>query len=248
MLQETMQVSADQLYSIGFRYPKGDRVYRYVQADADRQLRAAYGVWSDVRYAESAAIAVEAAAGSTVLTLTCQGASVAVDEFAGGLMAVNFAGIYGEMYGIRRNTAATVGNTFTVTLDQPITTLIAVAASVLTLYHSPWRRVVSQRQRAIDGVATDANKTGIVGVPNRYVPAGNWCFIQTWGPCIVVGDSGTEGTADNERAMQFSVNGSVMRLRDLGDGLGRHQIAGFILPVTTAGNMPMTEIFLQIAP
>lgn len=247
MLQDTMEVSTLQKYPIGFRIARADRVYRYCQADADRQLRAAYGVWGDVRYAESGALAVEAPAGSTILTLTAVG-TVAVNEFQGGVVAVNFAGIWGEMYEIKRNTGSAPLGTFTITLEQPTTTLITVAGSVLTLFHSPWRRVVSQRQRAIDGVATDANKTGIVGVPNRFVPADKWCWIQTWGPCAVIGDSGTEGTADNERTMQFSVNGSVVRLRDLGDGLGRHQLAGFILPVTTAGHMPFTQIFLQIAP
>lgn len=246
MLQDTMEVSASQKYPIGMRLAKGDRVYRYCQADADRQLRAGYGVWGDVRYAESGAIAVEAPAGSTVLSLTEVG-TVELNEFKGGVVAVDFAGIWGEMYGILKNSVS-VGGIFTITLDQPTTTLITVAGSVLTCFHSPWRRVVSQRQRAIDGIATDANKTGIVGVPNRFVPADNYCWIQTWGPCIVCGDSGTEGVADNERAMQFSVNGSVLRLRDLGDGLGRHQLAGFILPVTTLGAMPYTEIFLQIAP
>jgi len=247
MLQDTMEVSTSQKYPIGMRLAKVERVYHYCQADADRQLRAGYGVWGDVRYAESGALAVEAPAGSTVLTLTAVG-NVAANEFQGGLVAVDFTGIWGESYGIKSNTAAVIGATFTITLEQPTTTLITVAGSVLTLFHSPWRRVVSQRQRAIDGIATDANKTNVVGVPNRFVPADKWCWIQTWGPCIVVGDSGTEGIADNERAMQFSVNGSVMRLRDLGDELGRHQLAGFILPVTTAGAMPYTEIFLQIAP
>jgi hypothetical protein len=247
MLQDTMEVSTNQIYPIGMRLAKGDRVYRYCQADADRQLRAAYGVWGDVRYAESGALAVQAPAGSTTLTLTAVG-TVALNEFQGGVVAVNFAGIWGEMYGIRANTAAAPGGTFTITLDQPTTALITVAGSVLTCFQSPWRRVVSQRQRQIDGIATDYRKTPWVGVPNRFVPAGKWCWVQTWGPCAIVGSSGTEGVADSERAMQMDDVGAMLRLRDLGDGLGRHQIAGFVLPVTTAGAMPYSLFFLQIAP
>jgi len=248
MLQDIMEVSASRLYPIGMRHAFGDKVYRYAQADADRQLRAAYSVWPDVRFAETGVVAATSLAGAKTVSVTAIG-TVVEDEFAGGELGVLGGGAalnYGEHYRIKSNTAP-VGGVFVVTLYDALVNTLTLNTDSVVLFQSPWRRVISQRQRQIDGVATDYRKTSPCGVPSRFVPAGNYCWIQTWGPCLIVGSSGTEGTADSERAMQLDDVGAVLRLRDLGDGLGRHAYAGNVLPCTTAGNHPAGLIEVNLA-
>jgi len=247
MLQEVMEISATPVYPLGMRHSDGDRVYRYVQADADRQLRAAYAVFPQIDYGETGVPAAEALAGARTITLTAVG-DVALNEYAGGTLskAGGGGGGYGVNYKIRSNTAATAGNTFVVTLTEAIITTIPVTDTI-TIFHSPWRRVVSMRQRTIDGIATDLRKTSWIGIPNRFVTAAYYCWIQTWGPCMVIPAGGTEGVADDERTMIFQEDGSVSKI----DYATPHeqQIAGFVLPVTTAGAIPdLLEIFLKIAP
>ncbi|MBA7636793.1 hypothetical protein ES703_44421 [subsurface metagenome] len=247
MKQGVLQESATPKYPLGMRIALGDRVYRYVPADADRQLRAAYAVTPDVRYAETGVPTVEAAVRQSQITLTAVG-TVAKDEFAGGTLskAGGGGGGYGVNYKIKSNSAAAPGATFTVNLDDAIIVAIPITDTV-TLFHSPWRRVFCQRQRSIDGIATDLRKGSFIGVPNIFVTKNYFCWIQTWGPCMVVPAGGTEGVADDERTMIFQEDGSVSKP----DYSTPHeqQIAGFVLPVTTAGAIPdLLEIFLQIAP
>lgn len=249
MLQELLEVSATQVYPTGMRYARDDRVYRYVQADSDRQLRAAYGVFPQITYGETGVPTAEAAAGQKQITLTAVG-TVALNEFAGGTLskAGGGGGGYGVNYKIASNTPASPGDTFTVTLYDDIITAIPITDTI-TLFHSPWRRVVSMRQRVIDGVATDYHKTSWIGVPNRFVPADYYCWVQTWGPCMVVPAGGTEGVADDERMMQFEEDGSVAKVNYAQAATVVRQIAGFVLPVTTAGAIPdLLEIWLTIAP
>lgn len=251
MLQDIMEVSASQVYDLGMRHAFTDKVYRYVQADSARQLRPAYAVWPDVRFAETGVVAATSLAGAVTVSVTAIGTVVA-NQFAGGELGVLGGGAvtnYGEHYRIKSNTAP-VGGVYVVTLYDALVNTLTLSTDSVVLFASPWRRVISQRQRQIDGVATDYRKTGCCGVPCRFVPADNYCWIQTWGPCLVVGSSGTEGTANSERAMQFDDVGAIVRLRDLGDGLGRHAYAGNILPCTTAGNSPsgLINIFLALSP
>jgi len=246
-----MEVNASQIYPLGMRYAVDDKVYRYVQADSARQLRAAYSVFPDVTFAETGTVAATAAIGATVVSLTAVGTVVA-NEFDGGLMGVLGGGAvlnYGEQYRIRSNTAP-VGGVFTVTLYDPLVAALTIGTDSVVLNHSVYRRVISQRQRQVDGVATDYRKSSPCGVPLRFVPLNYYCWIQTWGHCFMVGSSGTEGTANSERAMQIDDVGALIRLRDLGDGLGRHAYGGNIVPITTGGNQPsgLIAVMLMLSP
>ena len=115
MLQSIYQESVSQVYPIGMPHRRDDRTFRYCQAgDA---LASAYGAqtynaFSSAVVRETAAIAAAGVAGDRTLLLTAQG-DVTVNMFRGG-----YACIYWEFsyYRIIANTAATAGNTFTVTL------------------------------------------------------------------------------------------------------------------------------------
>lgn len=245
MLQGILEESATQKYPLGYKIPLGDRAYRYLHIDAERQARAAYAVFPKIYYGETGVPAAEAAAGSKTITLTAV-ADVAVNQFADGILskAGGGGGGYGVNYRVKSNTGCLAGGTYTVTLYDAIITTIPITDTI-TMFRSPWANVVCMRQRVIDGVATDLRKTSWVGVPNRFLQAGYYGWAQVSGPCMVVPAGGTEGVADDERQMIFQEDGCVSKP----DYSSPHeqQLAGFVLPVTTAGAIPdLLEIFLQI--
>ena len=247
--QGMLEENIAQNYRAGTRLVIDERVYRYSHVDAERQARFGYGVFPKITYSETGVAGATSAA--SAYTVTCVAvAAVLEDAYAEGYLEI-LGGVdatHAGWYKVKGNTAqATPGDNFVVTLYDPLASIVTTGVDTTRLYQSLWANVVCMRQRQIDGVATDWRKVSCVGVPNRYVQADYWCWLQTWGPCWIVGDSGTEGIADSERCMQFGDNLDMLRLRDLGDQLGRHQIAGFVLPITTggAGN---GMYFLQISP
>lgn len=245
MLQGILGESTSQKYPLGFQITLGDREYRYAHADTERQLRAAYAVFPKIYYGETGVPAAEAAAGAKTITLTAV-ADVAVNQFADGILskAGGGGGGYGVNYRVKSNTGCLAAGTYVVTLYDAIITTIPVTDTI-TMFRSPWANVVSMRQRVIDAVATDLRKTSWVGIPNRFIQANYYCWLQVSGPCMVVPAGGTEGVADDERQMIFQEDGCVSK-PDYGTP-HEQQFAGFVLPVTTAGAIPdLLEIFLKI--
>ncbi|GAI50326.1 unnamed protein product, partial [marine sediment metagenome] len=225
----------------------GESLYRYAHVDAEGLIRAAYGVFPKIYYGETGVPTVLAPAGTVTVTLTAV-ANVALNQFAGGILskAGGGGGGYGVNYRIKSNTQATAGNPFTVTLHDKIIADIPVT-DTCTLFRSKWANVVCMAVRIAGGVVTDLSKTAVVGVPNRPVPADNCCWLQVKGPCMVVPAGGAEGVADNERMMAFQEDGVVTRARYEVAGVLDMQIAGWVLPITTAGAIPdLLEIDLQL--
>lgn len=245
MLQGILAESATPKYPLGYKIVLGDRAYRYAHADSERQLRAAYAVFPKIYYGETGVPAAEALAGATTITLTAV-ADVVANQFADGILskAGGGGGGYGVNYRVKSNTACLAGGTYTVTLYDAIITTIPITDTI-TMFRSPWANVVSMRQRVIDGVATDLRKTSWVGVPNRFVTKDYYCWLQVSGPCMVVPAGGTEGVADDERQMIFQEDGCVSKVDY--DTPHEQQLAGVVLPITTAGAIPdLLEILLQI--
>jgi len=245
MKQGILEVSATPIYPFGKGFEVGNSLYRYAHVDAERQIRAAYGVFPKIYYGETGVPTTLAPAGTVTVTLTAV-ADVAEDQFAEGILskAGGGGGGYGVNYRIKSNTSATAGNPFTVTLHDKIIVDIPVT-DTCTLFRSMWANVVSMRQRNIDAVATDLRKTSVVGIPNRFVALDYYCWLQVKGPCMVVPAGGNEGVDDDERQMVFQEDGCVSKQQaPIAIEL---QNAGYVLPITTAGAIPdLLEIFLQL--
>lgn len=253
--QGILEVSTVQKYEIGARQAieEMNMVFRYAYTDPNRQLRAAYPVYGNLLMTETGVIAADAAVGATTITCTAV-ADVAANQFQNGKMVVSTGAGYGTQYRIRSNTAATAGNTFTVTLKDPLVVALTVAgADTVTLYRNPYAEVHCMRQEIIDGAAPNYHHVGWVGVPNRFVPAGNYCWLQTWGPCFVV-QSHDWGAGLDEVMAYFSDDGSATMepAKEVGGAITySFQPAGPTLPVTTAGNVVpsgLALINLMIAP
>lgn len=245
--QGVLEENSSAHYRIGTRRVIDERVYRYAHMDPDRIVRAAYGAYAFSDYEETGVVALGALISTYVLTLTEVG-TVVVNEYAEGYAVLTLGG-YGQTYKIKSNTVATVGE-FTVTLYDPLVQALTLNTDIVTLYHSPYYRTNCMRQEFLDGINTRYEKVSFVGIPNRQFAADSYGWLQTWGPCGCILDAGNEGAAARERGMVFGPMGSIERIRDLGDGVGRAQRAGFVMPETTGGNMPgaIGMIFLQIAP
>jgi len=247
--QGILGVSLTPNYRLGTRRVVADRTYRYMLADSAYLLRAAYGVYPNIDYAETGTAFADVAAGAYTITLTAV-AAVAVNEYADGILSVEGGAGYGTNYRIKSNTiAAAPGDQFVVTLFDPIVLGLTAVTEVITLFHSPWRNVHCIAEEIAAGVVANLSLTSVIGIPNRFVPVSNYFWGQTWGPCMVIPAGGAEGVAVNERMMAFQEDGVVTRARYEVVGVLDMQIAGWVLPVTTAGAMPgLLEIMLEITP
>ena len=233
--QGILEATLVQHYALGSKLEYLDQTYRYSHADAARQLRAGYGCYPLMTYVETGVPPVGALINTTTLTLTAVGAPAA-DEFAEGTLVVNGGGAANATrYRIRSNTAVAAG-LFTVTVYDPF--IFAVTgAMVCTCFHSPWWNIHCMRQEIIDAAAPNWQQVSFSVVPNFNVPLDCFFWGQTKGLCICIPSGGTEGVAINERMMVFDTNGAVMRWSYAAADV--YQLAGYILPVTTAGAIPV---------
>ena len=146
--------------------------------------------------------------------------------YAGGYALVRWEFSY---YRILYNTAATGGNTFTITLDEPLWENINVA-SIVTLYKNPW----ADTRRLVGG--DDALWSSTVGIPPRDVQSGYYYWTQTWGPCAGVLVDNVGQTA-SERGLYFLASGAMFTMTGphTSNNQPANQYAGFLLPYTGPG-------------
>ena len=220
--------SATQKFLIGTRRVVDERVFRY--AYAGEALLASWGAqawnaYSNAANVEDATIGAAGTAADTTITCTAVG-TVTADMYAGGYALIRWEFSY---YRVLANTAATAGNTFTITLDEPLWENID-AASLVTLYKNPWADT-----RRLVGGATDL-WASTVGIPIRDVQSGYYYWAQTWGPCSGVGVDNF-GDLASERGLYFLANGALYPMTGphVSNNQPANQPAGFLLPYTGPG-------------
>jgi len=197
-------------------------------------------------YVESHVPSVQADAGSKTVLCVSVGVVVA-NEYAGGIFFANVGGADREYRRIKSNTGvAGAGLVFTVVLDEPLINTVLIGTTV-TLYQGIWSELHCMRQEGLDGVVARWQLVSFAAVAIRGVPAGNYAWFQTWGPCICALSGGTEGVAINERFMVFDTQGAIMKQSYAAADF--YQYAGFVLPETSGGAMPggFGNIFLQLS-
>lgn len=243
--QGLLELATDRQYPIGYKYEAPDAIYRYTRADPARQLRAGYGVYPMIDYSETGTIVNNVAAGKFQVVCAAV-ADVGADQFAGGRMVICSGTGYGTQYRVLSNTAATAGNNFTVTLQSPLVVALTAATDIFVLYRNPFVEVHCMRQEILDGVTTRWQYNRQVGVPLRFVPADNYCWVQTKGPCLVVMAGAALGAGILEMEVVFDTDGSI-QLADYATPYW-YQRAGYILPHTESGNITgtMALIMLQL--
>ena len=241
--QGLLEVATNRQYPIGYKYEAPDAIYRYTHVDPARQLRAGYGVYPMIDYSETGTIVNNVAAGKFQVVCTAVG-NVVADQFAGGRMVICSGAGYGTQYRVLRNTAATAGNNFTVTLQSPLVVALTGGTDIFVLYRNPFVEVHCMRQENIDGIVTRWQYVSFVGIPLRFVPADNYGWLQTKGPCLCVLSGADTGAGIIQRDVVFDTMGAVMSP----DYSYPYQRAGYILPHTESGNITgaMGLVMLQL--
>lgn len=178
----------------------GGRIYAYAQAGASN-LVAAKNTSCVANVTNSTnQTGVATSAGDTQVTFTVGATAVAADQYKDGYLAVN-EGPGQNLYGIAGNTAATSGNSYSITvyLKEPIT-VATTTSSKFSLYPS---------QEA--GVILYPNASGpalqSAGVPNVAVTAAYYFWNQVGGLCTVLND-GIIGV-NSEAIPSNAVDGAV---------------------------------------
>ena len=193
---------------------------------------------------EQVVLGAAAAAGDTTVTLATTATSgaagtglTAVDEYAGGNIVLFKAGVdKPQVRGIVGNTAraATGVVNMTFTLDSPLSLALAVT-DVGEAMASPWSYLVQDTQigHPVVGVAT------VIGTAGQYI------WVQTWGPCFVSPQSGV-GVA-GATGCYWRHDGSIDTYANIGTYVST-QYAGFVLAEAIAHTQGAPFFMLQIQP
>ena len=244
--QGIQEVSTTQRYRVGSRLQIGNRVYHYAMANGvlGPQMGALVENEQDV---SQEIIGANAAAGATVITLTLDNTDgptynglLPANYLEGGTLMV-FGALGDFIRGIKSNTAVTVNAgtaTFTVVLDIPIPVAITVA-DLGEVMASQYRSVVSFGDTHIGNTWMTC-----VGVPTMATVAGNWTWLQTWGPTFLA-VAAEVGDAAEDRTVYFGGDGAF---RDFAGAGGENQQAGYILKTAKAGGQGLPFVMLMLDP
>ena len=177
------------------------RVYRYCQAGI-APLVVGNVIQSAATIPAHTDMAPEVtAAGAVVVRVMPAGTAGAANLYADGIATISTAPGLAETYGISKHAAITASTAFDLYLhsDEPIGTALTTASRVDVRTH-PYKAVIQAPITTLTGT--------VVGVAIYAIPAGEYGWLQTWGPCGVL-NSGTTG-AGLAVASPGSVAGGVV--------------------------------------
>lgn len=204
----------DEKWNVGDRVVTSDgRVFRYSNAYAEVQSGYLARNWQSGN--TYAVLAAAAAIGATSVEVTI-GASdfigsgvIATDELAGGYIVLNhntedpqFRGIVGN------DSCTTAGGTITVHLDAPIAVEALTTSSGCEILPNPYKYLV--------GNSGDYNNgfTSFLGVPVVNATAGQYFWLQTWGPVWITppssGASAPGYTSGDREVYALPQNGTLV--------------------------------------
>ncbi len=158
-----------------------------------------------------------------------------VDELRGGYVIVFGGSNSYQQFGITGNTACS-GSELIVYLDRTIA--VAVGSTQFTeILPNPYRYLKEDYNYYMSHA----------GIGMAYPTAGQYFWVQTWGPCWVNNGPYGQGAETSERDVIFNADGSLRRQEEWGVVVG-NQKAGFIITATSAGNDAVSFIMVQISP
>jgi len=247
MKQDIHQVSTVQRYPIGFKYPKTNpldlRSYRYSRAANGLACGAGahLGFTQDVNFC---AVTVDlAAVGKYTLEITVANTdgrlgngAIGANELRGGYIIIfpnGMADVMNRM--IVANTATIAGGgAMTITVDKPLAVALSPAPHAECIA-SPY----------LDVLYGHYDRQMIVGMPTVAAVAGEFVWLQTWGPVWGTPGGVVWATVENTLAM-FDGSGSIEAFDEADPVIGTHQIAGDIMTPLPAGASGAPFLFLRI--
>ena len=218
-------VDDDQNYRIGTRRVQDERVFHYCKASANGCDKASVGAQNFFDYNTDETLG-DCISGTTIgAKVTGEYTLVAADAnalhvagwFENGWCAVTVGSVF-HMYRVRTSSVADAGN-ITITLWDALAMDVA-EGSTIQVYPSIYGKV----ERLWAG---GSNLRATVCVPPIVVPASNYFWGQTYGPCYgVAPEPFPKGTYEN--MMVFSYQGGLY-LQGARSANNMHQIAGYRL-------------------
>jgi len=248
MKQDIHQVSTIQRYPIGFKYPKTNpldlRSYRYARAGNGLQCGsgAHLGFTQDVNFC---VVTVDlAAAGKRTLEITVANndgrlgnGAIGANELAGGYIIIfpnGMADVLNRMIVANTPTIAG-GGLMTITVDKPLTVAL-----------SPIPHAECIASPYLDVLYGNYDRRMIVGMPTMAAVAGEYLWLQTYGPTWGIPGGAVWDTAENTLAM-FDASGSIEAFDEADPVTGAQQIAGYIMTPLPAGASGAPFLFLMIS-
>lgn len=239
------EVSTVQNYLLGSRMLENGKVFYYARAGGT--LVPDFGVKNPtVQHISFAAVAAAAALATTVVItvgigdgLLANGA-IAANELVGGHIVLYPVGVTQHM--VRRIVANTAtiagGGAMTITLDRPLSRLLGAGSN--------GEAMASEYFAVVNDLS---NSTAVVGVAMMAATVGQFCWLQTWGPCWLSPTARVGAPAlNNNRQVVFTTAGGI-EIHDPANPIFEYaQHAGFVLATGPAGAQGAPFFMLQLRP
>jgi len=174
---------------------------------------------------------------------------VATDAFTSTVLKDELHGGYISLYrGTDRQQRHIIGNTAVPTLAGGVITL-ELSAPLITainlndnieIMHNPYSQLIEGNH----------NYTPVMGMPTLLATAGDYFWIQTWGPCRISPEGAGYPAAENQLQYVFGSTGGIITVAEA-DALGyAKQLAGFVVNRATSIGAEHCApfIMLQISP
>jgi len=249
--QGIFELSTVQRYEIGSRMQVGIKVFHYALVGVGATgLQVGMGAKTrnpqDIGFSAIPATGARVAGAMTLLLTVGAGdgpardGSFPVNHLRGGHAIIRTGGGIDINIGIASHPVKAAGaGTLLVTLETPLPAAVAVA-NQQEVMASPYANVVSN----VDVVAPQ-EWDPIVGMPMMIAPAGNFVWLQTWGPYVGICEAQV-GAAASRLAVYAAGNGS---LAAHANQAGIQQYVGYVACTGgDAGGQGAPFVFLQLDP
>ena len=230
-------------FSLGTRHVQGDRVFRYAHIHADENIltRGSVAVAYNTASIEKGAKLGALNKGSKTATWTVVNRVVARNQFANGYLLMQG----GYVKAIEGNSGEKAGNTIALTFKDEITEEDAAAGNYGILCEGLYSNA---KERTFGNTGPGL----IIGVPVADLTGDYFGWLQTWGPCGVIGTAATLNDSgqvagvvpgiDTSSANQVIATNAAM--------VQENRIVGYNVPYNTNNwdNEAYRMLFLTISP
>jgi len=242
--------SATQVHPLGTRGSTADgRVYRYVKAGG-ADLVAGNVIQSPAIPAGQLTKAINATSavglGATLITVTCA-SSVAAGFYNEGYLIVASGAGQGFLYTINNHPAVSTGASGIFRLyDEDALQVAVTITSTVSLIPNKYGGVIRTPVTTATGV--------IVGVATYVITSLQFGWIQTWGPCAVLGGDtnalgspvdGVSSTAGRIRAFVVSSVVPVATTSQTVTGTATGQLIGYLLQTNVDGQWIAVDLTIS---
>lgn len=165
--------AASENHKVGTRMQLADgRVFYYAKAGGSMAAgKLSISVPPTANHTNQTGSGVAGAANAKSLTMNVGATAVTANQYAEGWVCVNDASGEGFMYKIKSHPACSASSTVTLTLYDPINTLLVASTSELTLIQNPFMDVTQS--------ATEESIPA--GIPSIAITDNYYFWLQTWG-------------------------------------------------------------------